>query len=200
MIFFSNNILNKIIDHSELDEITDKVEEFTNDNIMIFTYFNYGIINIEYIENLLDYESNKIAYYCFDNEFNIRNCPSCMIYSKQYDKNTDEITYYILLISTQKRFRNMGYGTLLLDGFMEHINEETENINKNVKVVLSALDDVVSYYQKYGFEVVDYNFDSYPYLQQFEKCDDTKMYSIMVLLVKELKNLWISKKVKNKLD
>jgi ribosomal protein S18 acetylase RimI-like enzyme len=178
MIFFSEDILNKIIDESNLDEITDKVEEFRNDNIMIFTYFNYGIINIEYIENLLDYESNKIAYYCFDNEFNIRNCPSCMIYSKQYDKNTDEITYYILLISTQKRFRNMGYGTLLLDGFMNKINEETKNINKNVKVVLSALDDVVSYYQKYGFEVVDYNFDSYPYLQQFEKCDDTKMYSI----------------------
>jgi predicted GNAT family N-acyltransferase len=87
----------------------------------------------------------------------------------------------------------MGYGTLLLDGFMIKINEETKNINKNVKVVLSALDDVVSYYQKYGFEVVDYNFDSYPYLQQFEKCDDTKMYTIMVLLVKELKNLWISK-------
>ena len=178
MIFFSDNILNKIIDELELDEITDKVEEFRNDNIMIFTYFNYGIINIDYIENLLDYESNKVAYYCFDNEFNIRNCPSCMIYSKQYDKNTDEITYYILLISTQKRFRNMGYGTLLLDGFMNKINEETANINKNVKVVLSALDDVVSYYQKYGFEVVDYNFDSYPYLQQFEIYDDTKIYSI----------------------
>jgi hypothetical protein len=58
------------------------------------------------------------------------------------------------------------------------INEETENINKNVNVVLSALDDVVSYYQKYGFEVVDYNFDSYPYLQNFEIYDDTKMYSI----------------------
>ena len=179
MIFFSADILKKIIDESNLDEITDKVEEFRNNNIMIFTYFNYGIINIDYIENLLDYDNNnKIAYYCFEDEFNIRNCPSCMIYSKQYDQNKDEITYYILLISTQKRFRNMGYGTLLLDGFMERVNEETKNINKNVNVVLSALDDVVSYYQKYGFIVVDYNLDNYPYLQQFEKYDDTKMYSI----------------------
>jgi predicted GNAT family N-acyltransferase len=186
MIFFSADILNKIIDESNLDEITDKVEEFRNDNIMIFTYFNYGIINVDYIENLLDCESNKIVYYCFEDEFNIRNCPSCMIYSKQYDKNTNEIIYYILLISTQKRFRNMGYGTLLLDGFMKKVDKETENINKNVKVVLSALDDVVSYYQKYGFIVVDYNFDNYPYLQQFEKCDETKMYTIMVLLVKIL--------------
>jgi len=182
MIFFSENILNKIIDETSLDEITDKVEEFNNDNIMI--YFNYGIINIDYIENLLNYGNNKVAYYCFDNEFNIRNCPSCMIYSKQYDKNTDEIIYYILLISTQKRFRNIGYGTLLLNGFMEHVREETANIDKKVKVVLSALDDVVSYYQKYGFEVVDYNFDSYPYLENFEIYDDTKMYSILDFIVK----------------
>ena len=178
MIFFSDNILNKIIDELELDEIADKVEEFNNNNIMIFTYFNYGVINIDYIENLLNYGNNKVAYYCFENEFNVRNCPSCMIYSKQYDENTDEITYYILLISTQKRFRNMGYATLLLNGFMERVNDETKHINKNVKVVLSALDDVVSYYQKYGFEVVDYNFDSYPYLEQFEIYDDTKIYSI----------------------
>jgi hypothetical protein len=178
MIFFSDNILNKIIDESNLDEIADKVEEFNNNNIMIFTYFNYGVINIDYIENLLNYGNNKVAYYCFENEFNVRNCPSCMIYSKQYDENTDEITYYILLISTQKRFRNMGYGTLLLNGFMDRVNDETKHINKNVKVVLSALDDVVSYYQKYGFEVVDYNFDSYPYLEQFEIYDDKKMYTI----------------------
>ena len=178
MIFFSDNILNKIIDELELDEIADQVEEFNNNNIMIFTYFNYGVINIDYIENLLNYGNNKVAYYCFENEFNVRNCPSCMIYSKQYDENTDEITYYILLISTQKRFRNMGYGTLLLNGFMDRVNDETKHINKNVKVVLSALDDVVSYYQKYGFEVVDYNFDSYPYLEQFEIYDDTKIYTI----------------------
>jgi ribosomal protein S18 acetylase RimI-like enzyme len=190
MIFFSDNILNKIIDESNLDEITDKVEEFKNNNIMIFTYFNYGIINIDYIENLLDYDNNKVAYYCFEDEFNVRNCPSCMIYSKQYDKNTNEIIYYILLISTQKQFRNMGYGTLLLNGFIDRVNAETANINKNVKIVLSALDDVVSYYQKYGFEVIDYNFDSYPYLKNFEIYDETKMYSIMVLLVKELKNLF----------
>ena len=179
MIFFSDDILNKIIDESCLDEITDKVEDFRNDNIMIFTYFNYGIINIDYIENLLNYGNNKMAYYCFENEFNVRNCPSCMIYSKQYDKNKDEIIYYILLISTQKRFRNMGYGTLLLNGFMERVREETENIDKNVKVILSALDDVVSYYQKCGFEVVDYNLDNYPYLKKFEIYDETKMYSIM---------------------
>jgi len=185
MIFFSDDILNKIIDNSNLDEIIDKVEEFKNNNIMIFTYFNYGIINIDYIENLLNYGNNKIAYYCFDNEFNIRNCPSCMIYSKQYVKESNEIIYYILLISTQKRFRNLGYATLLLNGFMERIRQETDNIGKNVKIVLSALDEVVSYYQKYGFEVVDYNFDDYPYLQNFEIYDETKIYSIMVFFLKK---------------
>ena len=76
MIFFSDDILNNIIDESSLDELLDKVNEFNENNKMIFTYFNYGIIDIDYIQNLLNHNMNKIAYYCIDNSFDIRNCPS----------------------------------------------------------------------------------------------------------------------------
>ena len=184
MIFFSDDILNNIIDESSLDELLDKVNEFNENNKMIFTYFNYGIIDIDYIQNLLNHNMNKIAYYCIDNSFDIRNCPSCMIYSKQYNENSNEIIYYIFLISTQYKFRKLGYATMLLNGFIEMTKKE--NINKkdtNVKIVLSSLDEVVSYYQNYGFEVVDYTLENYPYLMQFEKYDETKMYTIMEFLV-----------------
>ena len=56
MIFFSEDIKNKIVDTTPLDEIMDRLEEFKNDVQMIFTYFNYGSIGIDYIENLLKYE------------------------------------------------------------------------------------------------------------------------------------------------
>lgn len=184
MIFFSHDIKNKIIDTTPVEEIIYKLDQFKADEEMIFTYFNYNIIGIDYIQNLLKYESNKTAFYCLEDEFVIRKCPSCMIYSKQNKKNSTTILYYIMVISTQPEFRNKGYGTGLLNGFVERIKEETKDSTKKVKIVLSSLDDVVSYYQKYGFEAVDCSFENYPYLKQFEICDDEKLYTIMELNIK----------------
>jgi predicted GNAT family N-acyltransferase len=184
MIFFSDDIQNKIIDTTPLDEIMDRLEEFKNDNQMIFTYFNYGSIGIDYIENLLKYDSNKIAFYCREDTFVIRSCPSCMIYSKQNKKNSDTIMYYIMVISTDKEFRGQGYATKLLNGFVEKVKDETKSSPKKVKIVLSSLDEVVSYYQKYGFEAVDCSFENYPYFKCFEKFDEEKLYTVMELDIK----------------
>ena len=102
MIFFSDDIKKKIVDESPIEEIIDKIDQFKADEDMIFTYFSYGAIAIDYIQNLLKYESNKTAFYCLeDDEFVIRKCPSCMIYSRQNKKNSDTIMYYIMVISTQ---------------------------------------------------------------------------------------------------
>ena len=184
MIFFSEDIKNKIVDTTPLDEIMDKLEELKNDVQMIFTYFNYGSIGIDYIENLLKYESNRIAFYCTEDTFVIRSCPSCMIYSKQNKKNSDTIMYYIMVISTDKEFRGQGYATKLLNGFVEKVKDETKTSPKKVKIVLSSLDEVVSYYQKYGFEVVDCSFENYPYFKYFEKFDEEKIYTVMELDIK----------------
>jgi ribosomal protein S18 acetylase RimI-like enzyme len=184
MIFFSDDIKNKIIDTSPIEEIIDKIDQFKADEEMIFTYFNYKIIGIDYIQNLLKYESNNTAFYCLEDDFVIRKCPSCMIYSKQNKKNSTTILYYIMVISTQPEFRNKGYGTGLLNGFVERIKKETQDSTKKVKIVLSSLDEVVSYYQKYGFTAVDCSFENYPYLRQFEIYDDEKLYTIMELNIK----------------
>ena len=185
MIFFSDDIKKKIVDESPIEEIIDKIDQFKADEDMIFTYFSYGVIAIDYIQNLLKYESNKTAYYCLeDDEFVIRKCPSCMIYSRQNKKNSTTIMYYIMVISTQIELRNQGYGKALLNGFVERIKKETEKSTKKVKIVLSALDEVVSYYQNYGFEAVDCSFENYPYFKSFEIYDDEKLYTIMELNIK----------------
>jgi len=181
MIYFSDDIKNQIIDTSPIDEIIDKLDEFKNDNEMILTYFNYGTVSIDYIENLLKVDTNKLAYYCTDDTFTISSCISCMVYSRQNKKNSDTILYYIMVISTQKEFRCNGYATKLLNGFVERVKLETKNTNKKVKIILSSLDEVISYYQKYGFEVVDCSFDNYPYFKYFEKYDQNKIYNIMEL-------------------
>ena len=184
MIFYSDDIKKKIIDESPIEEIIGNLDQFKEDTDMIFTYFNYGSIAIDYIQNLLKYESNKTAYYCLEDDFVIRKCPSCMIYSRQNKKNSDTILYYIMVISTQKEYRKQGYATALLNGFVERIKTETQNTPKKVKIVLSALDEVVTYYQNYGFEAVDCSFDNYPYLKSFEIYDDEKLYTIMELNIK----------------
>jgi len=184
MIFYSDNIINNIIDNGELDTIADDVDQFKKDTEMIFTYFAYPIISLDYIQNLLKFESNKTAFYCMEDKFVIRSCPSCMIYSKQNKKNSDTILYYIMVISTEKKFRGQGYATKLLNGFVERVKEETKMSTKKVKIVLSSVDEVVSYYQKYGFEAVDCLFDNYPYFQYFEKYDEEKIYTIMELNIK----------------
>ena len=81
------------------------------------------------------------------------------------------------MICTHRKFRGLGYATMLLEGFIEKIR------GQNVHIVLSALDDVVSYYQKIGFEVVDCDLTEYPGLSRFEKQDDSKMYSVMELII-----------------
>ena len=184
MIFYSDDIKNKIVDESQVDEIIERLEQFKEDVEMIFTYFNYGSIAIDYIQNLLKYESNKSAFYCTEDNFVVRSCPSCMIYSKQNKKNSNTIMYYIMVITTDKEFRGQGYATKLLNGFVEKVKEETRNSNKKVKIVLSSLDEVVSYYQKYGFDAVDCSFENYPYFQYFEKYDDSKIYTIMEYKIK----------------
>lgn len=180
MIFYSDQIEADIIDNNALDVIADKVDEFKEDINMLFTYFTYSVIGLDYTQNLLKYKSNRVAFYCMDDVFDIRNCPTAMIYSKQV--SGDEIVYYIMIICTQRRFKNLGYATALLNGFVEKIRQDTE---KPVKIVLSALDEVVSYYQKYGFEVVDCTLENYPHLARFEKYDETKIYTIMEMKVSD---------------
>ena len=88
------------------------------------------------------------------------------------------------MICTQKKFKNMGYATSLLNGFLNRVKQESSSSTKKTKIVLSSVDEVVSYYQKYGFEVVDCSFDNYPYFKYFEKYDQNKIYNIMELNIK----------------
>jgi ribosomal protein S18 acetylase RimI-like enzyme len=183
MIFFGKDIINKIIDTSEMEELEEKVEQFNSDVEMIFTYFSYPNIDIKYVQNLLKYKTNQTAFYCMDTEFNIRSCPTCMIYSKQNKKNSDTIYYYIMMICTQQRFKKLGYASMLLDDFVKTVRNETKDETKSVKIVLSSVDEAVSYYQRYGFEAVDYRLESYPYLLKFEKCEPDKLYTVMELQI-----------------
>lgn len=170
MIFYSEDIIKGL-------ETQEQIDGFKSDVEMIFTYFAYPKISLDYIGALLHCKTNRIAFYCMDDVFDIRNCPSCMIYSKR------ENNYYILLICTHRRFKSMGYATMLLDGFIESV-KHSDTINKEGrKIILSSVDAAVSYYQCRGFVAVDDSLENYPELMRFEKFEKDKMYSVMEITV-----------------
>ena len=174
MIFYSEDIIKGLETQEQLDAFHADVE-------MIFTYFAYPQISLDYIYALLKCKTNRVAFYCMDDVFDIRNCPSCMIYSIA----DCSYNYYILLICTHRRFKNMGYATMLLDGFIEsvkHSNTE-KNADEKTKIILSSVDAAVSYYQCRGFEVVDDSLENYPELMRFEKFEKDKMYTVMEMTV-----------------
>lgn len=174
MIFYSEDIIKGLETQEQLDAFHADVE-------MIFTYFAYPKISLDYIYALLKCKTNRVAFYCMDDVFDIRNCPSCMIYSIA----DCSYNYYILMICTHRRFKSMGYATMLLDGFIEsvkHSNTE-KNADEKTKIILSSVDAAVSYYQCRGFEVVDDSLENYPELMRFEKFEKDKMYSVMEMMV-----------------
>lgn len=183
MNYYSDDIINNIIDNSPVKNIISEIDEFENDAKMLFFYFSFYSISLDYINNLFDDKRNKIAFCCIDNSyFNLRNCPSAMIYRKYVSNKTKEIIYYILLICTKPSFKKMGYGTLLLDGFVNHItNKQHIRYDFKSKIVVSSLSTAITYYQHYGFVLTNETLLDHPILQRYEKPENSKDLHILEL-------------------
>ena len=184
MNFYSDKIINDIIDNKPIDNIIDIIETFIDNSYNKITKYSLDSISYKYIYNTLTNKRNIIAFYCMDNEFSIDNCPSIAIHSKCKAYHTNEIRYYILLLCTKRKFRGQGYASKLLDNFIIRIKDENKNNNEHtIKIILSSLEESVLFYESYGFrwtreELVDHNV-----LMNYEKYDSTKEYFIMELIL-----------------
>lgn len=183
MNYYSDDIIKQIIDTSEIENIIENIEEFKYDAKMMFYYFSFYDIALDYIDNLLQDDKNIIAFRCIDNsEFNLRNCPSGMVYRKYKNNDKKEIHYYIFVICTKQNFKKLGYASALLDGFIERVKEETKNFpDYKTKIILSSVDKFVSYYEHYGFHIISKKLTDYPFLLRYEKLEKNKEYYIMGL-------------------
>lgn len=184
MNYYSQDIINELIDKTNVEDLIEKIEDFKDDVKMLFYYFSFYEISFDYIDALLKDEKNKYVFRCIDNcGFDIRNCPSGMVYRKYINKAKKEVIYYILMICTKQRFKKLGYASALLDDFIQRVKKETANISNDykVKIALSSLDNVVSYYEHYGFKMKSNNITDHPLLMRYEKYEKDKDYYIMEL-------------------
>jgi GNAT superfamily N-acetyltransferase len=156
--------------------------EFKYTILNLFMKFTLNKITQEYISNLLNDDSNKIMFYCFDDIFDIENCPTLLVYNKELNEQNGKSNYYILLICTTFKFRNLGYASLLLNGFIEYI-KGLNKINANANIILSSVEEAVTFYESYGFKWTRENLTNYPVLMEHEKYEEGKEYFILKLVV-----------------
>lgn len=182
MNFYSDIIINNIIDNYQLDNIIDTIEQFGEDCFNAIAKYSYNNIHHKYIYNVLGNTKNIVAFHCIDTEFDLNNCPSMLVYRKH--KCNNEIRYYILIACTQRKFRNQGYASKLLDGLKERIkNENMETNQTNIKIILSSVEESVLFYEAYGFKWTREHINKHTTLTLFERYDPTKEYFIMELSV-----------------
>jgi ribosomal protein S18 acetylase RimI-like enzyme len=183
MIFYSDDITNAIIDNEPIENILDELHDFKA-QLKYSVLLNVGYsVGPEYVETLFHDERIKAAFYCFDDEFCIANCPTIMLYRKQV--TSSEIVYYILLMCTKRRFKGQGFASKLLDGFIERVKMQGAKANsaKTVKIALSSVETAVTFYEEYGFRWTRKHLREYPLLMQYEKCEEDKEYFMMELVL-----------------
>jgi len=186
MNFYSDEIMNDIIDHAPLESRIDTLDTFKEKVRKYLHRFSMNDIQAKYIDELLGDERNKVVFYCMDFEFYIDNCPVIMIYRKcilleEPEEQKVETRYYILMLCTKPTFRNQGYASKLLDGFLEKIKTETPE--KKRKIILSSVETAVLFYERYGFRWTTDTLTDHPIIMLTEKKEENKEYFIMEMVV-----------------
>ena len=179
MNFYSDVIMNDIMDNYPLEKVIDSIEQFGEECFNAIAKYSYNSIHSKYIYNVLGNTKNVVAFHCIDNEFNLNNCPSMLVYRKCRTEN--ETRYYILIACTKRKFRNQGYASKLLDGLIERI--KSENSENTIKIILSSVEESVIFYESYGFKWTRESITDHTMLMRFERYEPNKEYFIMEFVV-----------------
>jgi ribosomal protein S18 acetylase RimI-like enzyme len=171
--------MNDIMDNYPLEKVIDSIEQFGEECFNAIAKYSYNSIHSKYIYNVLGNTKNVVAFHCIDNEFNLNNCPSMLVYRKCRTEN--EIRYYILIACTKRKFRNQGYASKLLDGLIERI--KSENSENTIKIILSSVEESVIFYESYGFKWTRESITDHTILMRFERYEPNKEYFIMEFVV-----------------
>jgi hypothetical protein len=79
--------MNDIMDNYPLENVIDSIEQFGEECFNAIAKYSYNSIHSKYIYNVLGNTKNVVAFHCIDNEFNLNNCPSMVVYRKSKTEN-----------------------------------------------------------------------------------------------------------------
>jgi ribosomal protein S18 acetylase RimI-like enzyme len=84
---------------------------------------------------------------------------------------------------TKPKYKNLGYASLMVDEFIKRVKTENTGRTVALRIIASALDTAVTFYEKYGFVWTKNSILDYPRLLCFEKYEENKEYFIMELVL-----------------
>lgn len=166
----------------------DKVKDTSQDEFYLiglekishlFPFYFSGITE-KYIEKVISNKSNKIVVSCLTDKFDINNITGILIYHKT--KLTNITKYYILILGTHERFRNYGYGKVLLDEFINFIQNKNDKNIGIAKVLLKSVESSINFYINYGFtQIKPDEICTNKLFYKYEKTSEIKNYPDKIL-------------------
>lgn len=188
MNFYSDDIINNLIDYGPLETMIDDISDFKAQTKYMCITYSVVSIGPGYTEAVISDDRTKYVFYCLDPVFCVANCPSIMAYRRVFDKATNTVTYYMLFLCTKRRFKGQGYAGHLLSGFVDYIRAkefgDAEKQGRNVNIILSSVETAVTFYEERGFKWNRKTLTDYPILMRYEALIEGKEYFMMELDVK----------------
>ena len=128
-------------------------KDFTH---LIYTYTHN--LNPKFINVLLSDQRNNILIYNIDGILQKENNIGFIIYRQSILEH--EHRFYIFLIGVHPDFTGYGYGSLLLNEFIDLIKNENKIIKKNKnysycknkKLIVHSTQENILFYQRFGFK------------------------------------------------
>ena len=131
--YLKNKFEDKIIREKALKKIHLFVKKFSNN------------IDYKYLKDICYDKNNKILVYSIDETINNNSIVGVIIYRKILNTSIKN-RYYISLLAIRKNARKLGYGSLILNEFINKYKN-----NKITEIVLLSLKSSVNFYIKFGF-------------------------------------------------
>jgi len=177
MNFYSQDIINQMVDESTDEELCEKMQSYYDNLSELLGKYSYRDISPTYSRNLLSDLRNKVVFRSMGSNFDMLNCPSMMIYTTVFNAEKKENIIYIFFICTKKKFMNMGYAKGMLDDFIDYIKTKYNQYAN--RIVLSSLYSSVTFYESYGFDWCKETILEHKRILQFEKYEKDAFYVLM---------------------
>jgi GNAT superfamily N-acetyltransferase len=111
-------------------------------------------INDKYVNGLVKLEGLYHMFLSFEDKLDIKSSPCMLTYVNYWFEETNEMHFYVLLLCTNEEHRGKGYATTLLKLFKQYIQDMVGYSEFTTKVILSSVEDAVTFYEDNGFKWV----------------------------------------------